>query len=262
MILKDNLKGILDINKQISKEIKTIAKKDFLNFHDDNISIIQKIYLKLEEECIIIKYPVHIKDLGGFVYKTENHAYCFINSSQSRAFQNFVLIHEYYHLNHEELEKNKIDMIFLNEEESINIRERKANYYASLMLLDSLRENYNRFIKDRNFTIQKALCYLIDLYKVPKKTILIRLHELGCIEFDTLYENFQNDTDNLLKDFTSLGLDTSNLEPSNTIKLDNIEDEFKKARDTGSMLETFLDQNQIYYEELLKNLKENYNNEH
>lgn len=260
MILRDELKGILELNKQISSDVEPMVKRDFYSFYDENISIIQNVYLKLEKECIIIKYPITIDELGGFVYKTDNHSFCFINSNQPRAFQNFVLIHEYYHLNHEEIEKNKIDMVLSNEEESINLRERKANYYASLILLQSLRENYNRFINDRKFTIEETLCYLIDLYKVPKKSILIRLHELGCIDFDTLYENFHNDIDSLKKQFISLGLDTSILESSNAIKLDNIHEEFKKAEDTGAMLETFLIQNKEYYKVLENKLKANYKN--
>lgn len=259
MINKDNLKRVLDLNTHIKKEIEPIVRKDFREFYDENVSIIQKVYLRLEDEFIIIKYPIDIKELGGFIYKTENHSFCFINSNQVRIFQNFVLIHEYYHLTHENLKKHKIDSILSNEEESIVLEERKANYYASLMLLTSLRENYNSFVKDRKFTFQKAICYLIDLYKVPKKTILIRLHELGCIDFETLYANFYNDIDNLKKQFKIFGLDTSILEKSSVIKLDNIEEEFKKAKDTGAMIETFLEQNESYYKELLEKLRNNKN---
>lgn len=262
MIIKEDLKRILELNKCIDSEIKTIVKKDFLNFYDENITIIQNINLKMEEEFNIIKYPINNKELGGFVYKTDNNLFCFINSNQPRNFQNFVLIHEYYHIIHDHnLEKNKIDAILLNEEESINLLERKANYYASLMLLESLRENYNKFIIDRKFTLKETLCYLIDLYKVPKKTILIRLFELGCINFDELYNNFNNDIDDLKEKFNKLGLDISILEPSNVVKFDDINEEFNKARDTGSMLESFLDQNELYYKKLLNSLEVNFKSE-
>lgn len=256
MIEKEDLKRILDLNKQIETEIKPIADRDFFNFSEKNISIIQNINLKMEESFNIIKYPINNKELGGFVYKTDNNLFCFINSNQPRNFQNFVLIHEYYHLTHNEsLEKNIIDAILLNEEESIKSTERKANYYASLILLESLRENYNKFVKDRKFTLEETLCYLIDLYKVPKKTLLIRLHELSCISFDDLYDNFNNDLDSLKDTFKKLGLDCSILEPSNVVKFDDIDEEFKIARETGSMLESFLDQNEAYYNGLRIALK-------
>lgn len=256
MIMKEDLERILELNKQIDSEIKPIAERDFLNFYEKNISIIQNINLKMEECFNIIKYPIKAPELGGFVYKTDNNLFCFINSNQPRNFQNFVLIHEYYHLTHNEsLEKNIIDAILLNEEESINLEERKANYYASLMLLESLRENYNKFIDDRKFTLEETLCYLIDLYKVPKKTILIRLYELKCISFNELYDNFSNDVDSLKSNFERLGLDCSILEPSNVVKFDDIDEEFKKARETGSMLESFLDQNESYYKKLFKSLE-------
>ena len=259
MIRKEELERILELNKQIDNEIKNIVKKDFLDFYDENISIIQNINLKIEEEFNIIKYPINNKELGGFVYKTDNNLFCFINSNQPRNFQNFVLIHEYYHIIHDHnLEKNKINTVLLNEEESINSIERKANYYASLMLLESLRENYNKFIDDRKFTLEETLCYLIDLYKVPKKTILIRLFELGCINFDELYSNFNNDIDDLKEKFTKLGLDIAILEPSNVVKFDDINEEFNKARETGSMLESFLDQNELYYKKLRSSLEVNF----
>lgn len=259
MIRKEELERILELNKQIDNEIKNIVKKDFLDFYDENISIIQNINLKIEEEFNIIKYPINNKELGGFVYKTDNNLFCFINSNQPRNFQNFVLIHEYYHIIHDHnLEKNKINTVLLNEEESINSIERKANYYASLMLLESLRENYNKFINDRKFTLEETICYLIDLYKVPKKTILIRLFELGCINFDELYSNFNNDIDDLKEKFTKLGLDIAILEPSNVVKFDDINEEFNKARETGSMLESFLDQNELYYKKLRSSLEVNF----
>lgn len=259
MIRKEELERILELNKQIDNEIKNIVKKDFLDFYDENISIIQNINLKIEEEFKIIKYPINNKELGGFVYKTDNNLFCFINSNQPRNFQNFILIHEYYHIIHDHnLEKNKINTVLLNEEESINSIERKANYYASLMLLESLRENYNKFINDRKFTLEETICYLIDLYKVPKKTILIRLFELGCINFDELYSNFNNDIDDLKEKFTRLGLDISILEPSNVVKFDDINEEFNKARETGSMLESFLDQNELYYKKLRSSLEVNF----
>ena len=262
MIEKEDLKRILELNKKIEYEIKPIAEREFLNFYDKNISIIQNINLKMEECFNIIKYPINNKELGGFVYKTDNNLFCFINSNQPRNFQNFVLIHEYYHIIHDDnLEKNKINTVLLNEEDSINLIERKANYYASLILLESLRENYNKFKADRKFTLEETLCYLIDLYKVPKKTILIRLHELSCINFDDLYDNFNNDVDSLKDNFRKLGLDCSILEPSNVVKFDDIEEEFKKARETGSMLESFLDQNESYYKKLLNSLEVNFKSE-
>jgi len=262
MIIKEELERILELNKQIDNEIKTIVKKDFLAFYDENISIIQNINLKMEEDFNIIKYPINNKELGGFVYKTDNNLFCFINSNQPRNFQNFVLIHEYYHIIHDDnLEKNKINTVLLNEEDSINLIERKANYYASLILLESLRENYNKFIEDRKFTLEETICYLIDLYKVPKKTILIRLSELGCINFDELYNNFNNDIDTLKEKFNKLGLDSSILEPSNVVKFDDIDEEFNKARETGSMLESFLDQNESYYKKLLNSLEVNFKSE-
>ncbi|MRY42658.1 ImmA/IrrE family metallo-endopeptidase [Clostridium beijerinckii] len=256
MIKKEDLVRIIELNKQINYEIKAIVKKDISGLYDENISIIQSINLKMEEDFNVIKYPIKNKKLGGFVYKTDNNLFCFVNSNQPRNFQNFVLIHEYYHLTHDNnLEKNKINTVLSNEEESIVLTERKANYYASLMLLESLRENYNKFIEDRKFTLEETLCYLIDLYKVPKKTILIRLYELNCINFDDLYNNFDNDVDILKIRFTQLGLDCSILEPSNVIKFDDIDGEFKKARETGSMLESFLDQNESYYKKLFKSLE-------
>lgn len=257
MITRENLSRILDANKKISSSIQTIVKMDLKRLYDESTNIIQNVSLKLEDECIIIRYPIDIDSFGGYVYKTENHKFCFINTNQPRSFQNFVTMHEYYHLNYDEIQSNSIEMILSNEEDSIDLRERRANYYASLMLLDedSLRKNYYRLAKAKNLNFEEILCYLIDLYKVPKKTILIRLYELECIEdFEQLYINFNNDLEKLKEIFISHGLDISTLEPSNAKKLGNISEAFQEAKELNSMLESFIEQNMAYVDQQLKQL--------
>ncbi len=260
MINKHNLDAIIHANQMIEKEIKALVSKDKTLYFDQNISYVNKIKMKLEEKICMIKYPIKNKAIGGFIYKTKNNTFCFINSLQSRAYENFVLLHEFYHLNYQ---LNEIDdnIVYLDDENSIISNERKASFYASLMLLedDSLRSHYYKFNQDMNYSFEDTLCLLIDLFQVPTKTLLIRLYELGCINnSDDILSYIDSDDDiSLLPIFEKLGLDSSIIEPSKVIKFSNIEQEFSYAQENQTMLETFIEENKIAYIKLLQTLKEN-----
>lgn len=262
MIEKADLREIINQNKHISSEIKELVKHDLRVLYDENLTVVQKISMELDKKSIVIKMPINAPSLGGFVYKSSHKCFCYINTNQARSFQNFVVLHEYYHLAYdkaftENKKENNINMITFNEENSIEINERKANYYASLMLLDesSLQLSYSK-LKNNGLSFSEIICYLIDLYKVPKKTILIRLYEIGCIDFDFLFDNFETDIENIRRIFDKLGLDKSCLEPSQVSSGYNIEKMVKNAADESLLLEDFIKENLKNYNKILKNLKE------
>jgi len=93
-------------------------------------------------------------------------------------------------------------------ENDTSIEERKANYYASLMLLnkDALRMSFYHLSKDRELDLKTCIYYLMSLFKTTYKTIIIRLFEIGCIDdFSVLYENFANDITAVTANFDKLG---------------------------------------------------------
>lgn len=257
MITKENLNTVVEINKKIHDEINRIVRQDKKKYYDENINIIQKVMFEIEQRCTVFKYPLNIDKLGGYYCKLTNSEVCFVNTNQTRAFQNFVILHEFYHLNHDCIENNSMELITLDEEERLNLNERKANYYASLMLMDetSVIEKYNQLFRNKKLLFEEIICYLIYFYKAPKKLILIRLHEVGCIDFEQVYENFNNDLDKQKEIFQKLALDSSILETSNVISFGDVFQEFDKASQNNVMLESFLIQNKKYLDEKIKDLE-------
>lgn len=252
MIKRDNLEEIININKKIQNDVESLVKKDLRKLYDDNLTVVQKINLELEKNSIFIKFPVDAPNLGGFIYKKDNNDFCYINSNQIRVFQNFVSIHEYYHL----MYSLKSFLVNSNEENSIHLEERKANYYASLMSLDeeSLRMSFNN-LKLKTLILEEILCYLIDLYKVPKKTILLRLYEINCIDFDMLYKNFETNISEMKNMFKKLGLDKSCLEPSGVVKIYDLEQEIAICRKNKTILDNVIDSNEKYFKEILNEIQ-------
>lgn len=136
------------------------------------------------------------------------------------------------------------DIITNNVESEIKLDERKANYYASLMLLnrDKLRKHYYHLTKDRGYDLKTTICYLMNIFKTTYKTIIIRLYEIGCIEdFTTLIDNFN--INDISKHFHKLGLDKSMIEASNAKLISNLDFYIKQAEEKGTMLEDFIDLN-------------------
>lgn len=257
MIKREDLNEIINLNKKIHAEVSKLVRQDLKKLYDDNLSIIQKTYRSLEELSTVIKIPINIDNIGGFIYKSD-YIFCYINTNQIRVFENFVIMHEYYHLNHSPLVQSHL--VTFEEESSMRLEERKANYYASLMLLDedSLSNSYYTIKKEKDIEFEEVLCKLIDLYKVPRKTILIRLYEIECIDFEELYDNFdKKDIEKMKLTFESLGLDKSCLEPSKAIKIYDLDKDIDVAKDNNTMPDSFIESNKMYFESIINKLQRN-----
>jgi len=254
LIKTEQLQTIIDLNKRIHDEISKEVERDLQEYSQHGVNISETIALKLSEMCELIQLPIKDDRIGGMIIRKNSDYYCLINTEQPRAFQNFVYLHEFYHLLHG---PEKFHVISGNVEDEIEIEERKANYYASLMLLNknALRTNYYYFIKDRQFDLKTTIYYLMNLFKTTYKTILIRLYEIGCIEdFSVLYENFNN-SDDMYSSFDKHGLDKSIIEPSRTISIGKLDHYIKIAEETGSMLEDFIDLNKKQYYEIMEEIR-------
>lgn len=256
MIRLEQLQSILELNKRIDNKIQNEVKRDFDKYYEEGINIAETISIKLNEMAELISIPINDDKIGGLIVKKRDQYYCLINTNQPRAFQNFVYLHEFYHL----LYTNDENFHVISDtiENEINIEERKANYYASLMLVskEALRKNYYHFAKDRGFDLKTTIYYLMNLFKTTYKTILIRLFEVGCIEdFQVLFDNFNNGMQEIQENFIKLGLDQSIIQPSNATSIGKIDYYIKMVEDKETMLEDILQLNTKRYYEIIKEIK-------
>lgn len=255
MIRREQLESIIALNREIDNEVRLIAEKDLEKYSQEGINIAEAIAFKLGEMCELIQLPLNDNKIGGLIIKRDTNFYCLINTTQPRAFQNFVYLHEFYHLLHA---NEKFHLISDSVENETSIEERKANYYASLMLLnkEALRMSFYYLAKDRGLDLKTSIYYLMNLFKTTYKTIIIRLYEIGCIEdFSVLYENFSNDIKEIAVNFNRLGLDKSIIEPSHVTSVGNLEKYIKNAAESGTILEDFIDLNRDKYYEIMEKIR-------
>ncbi|WDV45724.1 hypothetical protein PV797_19860 [Clostridiaceae bacterium M8S5] len=253
----NKLESIIEINKTIHKQIQKLVEKDlekYKRFGVNNADVAKQI---INEKYELIEFPIKNNLLAGIIVRKNESFYYFVNSSIPRTLQNLLHLHGLYYLLHGD--KKDIYIIKNEIETSVNINNRKAIYYASLMMLDkeSIRSNYYYLKNDRKLPLKLIVYNLMMLYKTTYHTILIRLFEIKCIErFDILEDCFKDfDNKRIHNEFKEIGLDTCILESSNTKSMGNLKLYVEQSRNNNNLLEDFININISEYNNILKELQ-------
>lgn len=223
----EHLPEILMQNKEIHSDVHLTLNHYLQTFHPKGWNFIDGAKKFIEQQHYLIEAPIEDSTLGGFIRTTQTKKFiCYINSAQPRMYQNFIVFHELYHLITQlgTLEK----MHFVEAGLDTNNKERKADYFASLLLLDE--HKLRAFFLSQENEVENLLTKVIlsmYVFKAPYKATLIRLYELGLLEIDELYELFDKKID-FTDTFKKLGLDTYILEPSYVINFKILESLFEK----------------------------------
>jgi hypothetical protein len=228
LITSKNLDKVIEKNLKIKDEISQY--KDYL-LADLNVSN----YIKAEEKLAfqilkdkgLVQIPIEDEFWGGAIYKKGNKRIPVLNTAQPRVYQYFVAWHEVYHLLYDDSLIKKSYNISIDME----LNERKADYFASILMLGNVYNYYNSLQED-NF-INKII-YCMDLYKAPYKAILINLYESAknnnnSILLKLILDNFDNKPNDLVKKFQELELDDELVKPSYLVSIGNLERKIKKA---------------------------------
>lgn len=221
MINKNNIEDVINHNQQILDEIKGLVNKTFDKGLQFKYKPLESINNYLMENTEVFLFPSKSESYGGMVLYRNDTYYIHINTLQPKTYENFVWAHEYYHF---EYDKDRIkddeDVTFVNNP-VLNENERKANLFASELLINSDVLNALFKIIKKNYLndeLSLNVIRLIPIFKLPYKTIVIKLAQdslitikeaIDIIDFD--YKN------NLPKDF-----DLSMLEPSRAIRIDGL----------------------------------------
>lgn len=163
----------------------------------------------------LIQMPIKNRYWSGAIFVKNNLRIPVINTALPRANQYFAAWHEIYHLFFDEV---SFDHVI---ETEASMEERKAEYFASLMLLGNLMPYYTE-LSDSDF-LSKVFCCM-DLFQAPYKAVLISLYESGVRSEnaalkDTVKQYFDLQIPDIAIRFRSLGLDDTLVKPSYIVNI-------------------------------------------
>lgn len=247
IITSSNIDVVIQKNNEIKEEVNIQALKLQTNHSIMKAASVPQLALLILQGFGLIQMPIEDKYWSGAIYVREGKIIPVINTAQPRANQYFTAWHEIYHLI---FDKVLLDHFIENDN---MVEERKAEYFASCMLLTGM-DRYFSELPEMDF-ISKILCCM-SVYQAPYKAVLI-----------SLYENaVQSNNDNMKKQikkvfdirfddmpdrFRSLGLDESLVLPSYVINTAYLQDRIYKRAEAEPELK-YHDDNIVF----LKNIRE------
>lgn len=223
----EHLPKILEENKKIHSDVHLTRNHYLQTFHPKGWGLIDGAKKFIGQQHYLIEAPIEDPTFGGFIRTTHTKKFiCYINSAQPRMYQNFIVFHELYHLITQFAELEQLHFVEVGID--TNSKERKADYFASLLLLDE-HELRAFFLSPENNDEDLLSKVLLCMYtfKAPYKAVLIRLYELGLMEIEDLAELFDKKW-NFDEAFKTMGRDPYILEPSYVINFTSLEKLFEK----------------------------------
>ena len=111
------------------------------------------------------------------------------------------------------------------------MEERKAEYFAALMLLGNLMP-YFEGLKDMEFQAKAFQC--MNAFQAPYKAVLISLYESAVKNGNTaiaeeVKENFDVQVEDIAQRFRDLGLDDSLVRPSYVVNVSPLQEKINKT---------------------------------
>ncbi|MGD7024643.1 hypothetical protein ACQCVK_18835 [Rossellomorea vietnamensis] len=230
-ISSNNLNETVKLNRQINNEIQRHLKymHRFLAKYD--IQSPEKLALQILKDHYLIQIPIPDPDWGGAIRELPNGKKIpVVNTAQPRLYQYFIYWHEIYHLTEDFSNSHEISTEF-------DLTERKADYFASQMLISNDLYNYFLDLRHTEFINRAAIC--MDTFKAPYKAILIQLYE-SAIEYknEVLQEEIRSNFDlsfnmeSWVEIFQKLSLDENLVKPSYIVDFGLLKYEIDSITDT------------------------------
>lgn len=239
-ITSQNLDQTIELNQKIKREVHEHIK--FMERYLRKLRIYspEKQALQILKEHNLIRVLVPDSDWGGAIYELPSgNKVPIINTAQSRLYQYFICWHEVYHLT-ETSNANGTHNITTE----FDLTERKADYFASQMLISEDVYEYYYQLKFKDFIDCIACC--MDMFKAPYKAILIQLYELAML-FDnaplqqSIKEHFDIKLDQITweKKFLQLSLDETLVKPTYVVDFGRLKDLILEKSEMHSDVELY-----------------------
>lgn len=201
-------------NKLDDSDVKKIiaGANAKLNEHSKQDDIIgDHVFRLLEQNCRVLYYPLEEDDVWGFIERIKGQLFVCINTSIPYEKQVFAAAHELYHIWFDGENAQEV-VLSSNLEETeashIDVCELKANRFAAEFLAETklLEKEMLRYRIDKNEITIKEVLLLCDVFTIPYKTMVRRLHETKAIRHNTLVELLYVTENEIKKRKTILGI--------------------------------------------------------
>ena len=214
-IIAANLDEVVRKNKEIYEEmrIKILMIRTICNRMQ--ISSSSQLAMQILKPHGLIQAPIDNHYWSGAIFVKDGKRIPVLNTALPRANQYFTAWHEIYHLFYDD---SSFSHIVASE---TYMEERKADYFASQMLLGNLLPYYLE-LPEMDFLAKVFHC--MDAFEAPYKAVMIALYESAEQSGNyRLMEQIKLHFDNMFTDlpeiFHNLGLDNSLVMPSNVINV-------------------------------------------
>lgn len=249
-ITAKNIDEVIKRNKEIRGEIEHCVMIVKTTCNRMQVTSSPQLALQLLGTYGLIQMPVNNKYLSGAIYVKNDKKIPFINTAMPRANQYFTAWHELYHLIFDEI---SFDHLI---EENTTLEERKAEYFASKMLLGNLMLYFVELPDDMGF-LEKVF-YCMSIFQTPYKAVLVALYEeakqMGNANImEQVKENFDIQFTNLSERFRALGLDDTLILPSNIVNVHTLQKKIHERIQKDSELRYHKD-NKVFLENVLKEI--------
>lgn len=216
-----NLDEVIKTNTLIHNEIEEDIRSFRSRWNRMQLRSLEKLAMEILKKYGLIQIPLDNQYWSGAIFVKSGKRIPVINTALPRGNQYFTRWHEIYHLIFDTVSFSHV----IGTE--IVLEERKADYFASCMLLEDLLPYYES-LPEMDFLTK--IFYSMDAFSAPYNAVLISLYDGACKNGDeslmeSVREVFDNSFTNLPLRFRKLGLDDSLVSPSYVINASFLESE-------------------------------------
>lgn len=250
-ITAENLDQVIQKNKEIRVEIERCSQLVFTQFNRMQVSSPPQLAIQLLRTYGLIQMPIDNPYFSGAIYVKEGKRIPFINTALPRVNQYFAAWHELYHLLFD-----AVSFDHLIELET-TMEERKAEYFASKMLLGNLMSYFLELPEDMDFRSKVYNCMAV--FQTPYKAVLIALYEAASQVKNSSLMNmvkvdFDNANQNISECFGELGLDNTLVLPSYVVDVSSLQYKIKECEQERPDLSYHKD-NEQFLERVMEEIK-------
>lgn len=251
-ITAENLDRVIRTNKEIRTNIERCYEMVITKYNRMQVSSPPQLAFQLLRTYGLIQMPIDNSYFSGAIYVKEGKKIPFINTALPRVNQYFAAWHELYHL--------IFDVVSFDHliEPETTMEERKAEYFASKMLLGNLVSYFAELPETMDFKSKVYNCMAV--FQTPYKAVLISLYETAAqmnnsALMNMVKENFDNTNQNISERFEELGLDNTLVLPSYVVDVSSLQSKIKECEQERPDLGYHKD-NEQFLEKLMDEIKQ------